>query len=325
MPPCTRSSRERGSAGCSRPCIASIPGQTLAVRRLPLRTGACSHFTKHKASLWPCASFFYICYRSVVAPLTVLNAVTATASYLAAIHAGVPVHHMAPRPLDRHFFPNVVPTPSSATPSWPTLAAALAAVPQAFTDIYAHSLPILVSASDIPRVLRAMHRALQPQGTLHLVLVDPAPVRASMGPRLQAWLDEHLLLNVERLFRCTSPTRLFPTWLRDAHFQVGPRAKIICPFAAVGRGEAQRTDGGAEAVEAATEADGEAEAQQRQKRLHSLVGQKLWQETWGPYVTAAQWWWEDEACCEECLALDTVWEYHMVDAVKKDRYVDSSS
>ena len=265
---------------------------------------------------------------------------------------------MAPSPLSNKLFPNVVPRPANRANS----CASLSTTPQAFSHIYAQPLPGLVPASDIPAVLRNMHRALTPQGTLHLLLIDPMPARAVMGPRLQAWLDEHLLLNLERLFRCTSPTRLFPTWLRDAHFQVDTDAKVVCQFAAIFEDKggvhapealAQTTDIATAAAEAAatdlaaanppTDASVERQAQtdrqlqasqeeptvqeeekeRKQKRLSSLVGQKLWQETWGPYVTGARWWWEDEACREECLRLETVWEYHIIDAVKKERYVTS--
>ncbi|CAK7220684.1 hypothetical protein SBRCBS47491_004271 [Sporothrix bragantina] len=272
----------------------------------------------------------------------------ATASYIAALNAGVPVYHMAPSPLSNKLFPNTVPMPANG----PISSNSLSTMPQAFSHIYAQPLPVLVSASDIPRVLRNIHRALKPQGTLHLLLIDPAPARAVMGPRLQAWLDEHLMLNLERLFRCTSPTRLFPTWLRDAHFQVGTEAKVVCEFPAVFKDEEEGdvvaapvtvtkeeetvldapsadspTDislgSAAQAIQAALQAAKEAETKRKQERLQSLVGQKLWQETWGPYVTAAKWWWEDEACREECLRLETVWEYHIIDAVKKERYVSS--
>ncbi|CAK7238493.1 hypothetical protein SEUCBS140593_010744 [Sporothrix eucalyptigena] len=264
----------------------------------------------------------------------------ASASYIAALNAGVPIHHMSPSPLSNKLFPNIAPMPVNGAAS----NTSLSATPQVFSHIYAQPLPVLVSASDIPLVLRNMHRALKPQGTLHLLLIDPAPARSSMGPRLQAWLDEHLMLNLERLFRCTSPTRLFPTWLRDAHFQVGTEAKVVCEFKAIfkddeGKGQ-QVMDALATAVAEeeiplpaavtqsaqATQKTPEEQAVEtlrKQKRLQSLVGQKLWQETWGSYVTAARWWWEDEACREECLRLGTVWEYHIVDAVKKERYVVS--
>ncbi|KIH88629.1 hypothetical protein SPBR_06718 [Sporothrix brasiliensis 5110] len=266
----------------------------------------------------------------------------ATASYIAALNAGTPVHHMSPSPLSNNLFPNVVP---KLSPSFSCTA--LSASPQAFSDIYVQPLPALVSASDIPLVLRNMHRALTPQGTLHLLLIDPAPARSVTGPRLQAWLDEHLLLNLERQFRCTSPTRLFPTWLRDAHFQLGAGSKVVCPFSAVFKEEERRKT--QEETQEPAQLPPQPQEQTSQEspivsedlpeqpselsapdappnnkgRLQSLVGQKLWQEIWGPYVTANKWWWEDEACREECLRLETVWEYHIVDAVQKERYVAS--
>lgn len=250
---------------------------------------------------------------------------------------------MSPSPLSNTLFPNVAPILSPAMSCTP-----LSASPQAFSDIYAQPLPALVSASDIPLVLRNMHRALKPQGALHLLLIDPAPARSVTGPKLQAWLDEHLLLNLERRFRCTSPTRLFPTWLRDAHFQLGAGAKVVCQFPAVFK-EGEEKDEKKETDEKPQpEPEPEPTVQTEKStqestsqpppeqplpppppdnygRLRCLVGQKLWQEIWGPHVTARNWWWEDEACREECLRLGTVWEYHIVDAVKKERYVASQS
>ncbi|KAL1912364.1 hypothetical protein Sste5344_001805 [Sporothrix stenoceras] len=262
----------------------------------------------------------------------------ATASYIAALNASAPVHHMSPSPLSNKLFPNVAPMLSPAMSC-----TSLSASPQAFSDIYAQPLTALVSASDIPLVLRNMHRALKPQGTLHLLLIDPAPARSVTGPKLQAWMDEHLLLNLERRFRCTSPTRLFPTWLRDAHFQLGAEAKVVCRFPAVfkeeevkdEKQEKQELQEATSSQEQPPQSSEQSSSQhpldqppsQQQTdnhgRLRSLVGQKLWQEIWGPYVTARNWWWEDEECREECLRLNTVWEYHIVDAVKKERYVAS--
>ncbi|CAK7269513.1 hypothetical protein SEPCBS119000_003609 [Sporothrix epigloea] len=272
----------------------------------------------------------------------------ATASYVAALHAGVAVYHMAPSPLSSKLLPNIVPLAAKG----PISSSSLSAMPHMFSHIHAQPLPVIVSASEIPRVLRHMHHALKPQGTLRLLLIDPAPANAAMGPRLQAWLDEHLMLNLERLFRCTSPTRLFPTWLRDAHFQVGADAKVVCAFPAVfqddppmdstaapatldvDRAAALAKDSPNHTLEPTGQTTGPekgadtlitqtTETQRKEQRLQSLVGQKLWQETWGPYVTAARWWWEDEACREECIRLQTVWEYHIIDAVKKERYISS--
>ncbi|OAA60310.1 hypothetical protein SPI_05434 [Niveomyces insectorum RCEF 264] len=126
-----------------------------------------------------------------------------------ALNAGVAVHHMSPSPLSNKLFLNIAPIP---------VVNGGGGGGTAFSHIYAQPLLVLVSTSDILLVLRNMHRALKPHGTLHLLLVYPAPARSSMGPRLQAWLDEHLMLNLERLFQCASPARLLSTWLRDAHF-----------------------------------------------------------------------------------------------------------
>lgn len=258
---------------------------------------------------------------------------TATASYIASLNAEYPVQHMSPAPLSSRLFPNVYPVVSRSA-AYSSLSAAN---PEVFSDIYAQSLPTLVAASDIPQVLRNMQRILQPQGTLHLLLMDPSPVRAVTGPCLQAWLDEHLILNLERLFRCTSPTRLFPAWLRDAHFQLRDSAKVVCRFPAFfsdssgveevdkdvvvsvpGAGSTGFSDS---TMPVLSTSPVQTRPGRPQERLQCLVGQKLWQDIWGPYVTADRWWWEDEGCREESIRLGTVWEYHIVDAVKKERYV----
>lgn len=234
---------------------------------------------------------------------------------------------MSPSPLSSRLLPNVSPIVVSAVPCM-----SISVAPQMFSDIYAQTLPTIISAGDIPLVLRSMHRVLKPLGTLHLILMDPLPVEATMGPRMRAWLEEHLLINLERQFRCINPTRQFLPWLRDAHFQLGESAKVVCRFpAAVLDLLDDRADGGISFREATQDKAGNGKGKGKEKakeseedvkarqlrRLHSVVGQKLWQEMWGSYVTADQWWWENALCREECLRLGTTWEYHILDAVKK--------
>jgi hypothetical protein len=52
--------------------------------------------------------------------------------------------------------------------------------------------------------------------------------------------------------------------------------------------------------------------------LRSLAGRLLWKEVWGHLVTGGQWWWDDEECVRECMKFKTVWEYHVIDAVRDD-------
>ncbi|EFX01130.1 hypothetical protein CMQ_6072 [Grosmannia clavigera kw1407] len=198
--------------------------------------------------------------------------------------------------------------------------------PQMFSDIYAQTLPVLLSAGEIPSLLRSMHCVLKPLGTLHLILMDPLPVEATLGPRMRAWLEEHLLINLERQFRCVNPTTQFLPWLRDAHFQLGEGDKVVSRFPAalpdvsgdssISREVSSVKLGNGKGKEKADK--NEQGTNDRQLRLlHNIVGQKLWQDIWGSYVTADRWWWEDALCREECLRLETAWEYHILGAVKK--------
>lgn len=50
--------------------------------------------------------------------------------------------------------------------------------------------------------------------------------------------------------------------------------------------------------------------------LRSRICRMLWQEVWGSYVNGSRWWWDDPECVEECIRLETYWEYSIVEAVK---------
>ncbi len=140
-------------------------------------------------------------------------------------------------PLSPKSYPNIhplaVPGPTSQLPYTSNL----------FTSIQSFCLPTLLPAASLPLLLKECHRCLisapappspvEPSpfsstttivsiktpvkgGTLHLTILDPSPLPATLGPRLRQWLDNHLILNLERQFRCINPSRLFPIWLADA-------------------------------------------------------------------------------------------------------------
>lgn len=236
---------------------------------------------------------------------TVANARSVTASYLAALHFTKQIYHLSAAPLSHALFPNVHPVlVPSVSPSVFPVAQGL------FDSVYSISLPAICSSQDIPGVLRNIHKCLKPGGTLQLTLIDPLPCAGTLGQRMRAWLEEHLLLNLEKNFRCMNPSRVFPHWLGDAALRGRGSTLTTAKFYAVpasARGHETDPDPFIEQVRSEKEIKAE---------LRSLVGRMLWMEVWGAYVTAGRWWWEDQACVEECLQLGTFWEYNVIEGVK---------
>jgi hypothetical protein len=151
--------------------------------------------------------------------------------------------------------------------------------------------------------------------------MDPCPAAATLGPKLRAWLDDHLLLNLEKHFRCTSPSRLLPIWMREVGFAtpslagtsaadeaaVAKGARVtLMSFSAVEQGkEESRDDNGDESAEA------------RGGELKMFAGRMLWKEIWGGFAKAQSWWWEDAAILDECRSYATRWDCALVRAVKE--------
>ncbi|EKG15598.1 hypothetical protein MPH_07033 [Macrophomina phaseolina MS6] len=99
-----------------------------------------------------------------------------------------------------------------------------------FNLIRCAALPSHLPASKIQPILRDLLRMLAPGGILELRLIDSTPVRATMGPRLRAWFEERLLLNLEKGFLCSRPLALLPGWVKDCGFRVlegGERQKDL--------------------------------------------------------------------------------------------------
>ncbi|PMD34380.1 hypothetical protein L207DRAFT_437301 [Hyaloscypha variabilis F] len=247
----------------------------------------------------------------------------ASCSILSALTTAKEVHHLSPTPLSPKSYPNIqplaVPGPTSQLPYASNI----------FTSIQAFCLPALLPAASLPLILKECHRTLisapspasptepapfsssttlvphKPDikaGTLHLTILDPSPLPSTLGPRLRAWLDTHLILNLERQFRCINPSRLFPIWLADAGLR-GEGSTIVNVrfFASVG----METVGGEE------------EAERTRQELKSVVGRMLWREMWGGYVVGEKWWWDDESVVEECERMGTFWEYAVIEGVKE--------
>jgi hypothetical protein len=145
-------------------------------------------------------------------------------------------------------------------------------------------------------------------GTIHLTILDPAPLHDRLGPRLRAWLDNHLILNLERQFRCINPGRLFPIWLADAGLRAEGSTIVTVRFmACVGDGKESKeseSGNGREDTNVKTE-------------LKSVMGRMLWKEMWGAFVEGERWWWEDDEVVEECVRMGTCWEYAVIEGVKE--------
>ncbi|OIW29830.1 hypothetical protein CONLIGDRAFT_702076 [Coniochaeta ligniaria NRRL 30616] len=247
----------------------------------------------------------------------------ATASYLAAIHPESSITHISPSPLSALLFPNVRPLVSPILPN------AVLSVPSSyFSAVYSLSLPSLLSSQEIPILLRNVHTCLVPGGALHLVLINPAPAASSLGPLMRQWMEDNLLLNLERRFRCTNPRKLIPMWLGEVGLRANDSVKITVKCQAV----FQKSENEDNKQKAPKDSPGDDEEyildlmcggqgaasrdQQAKLELQSRIGRLLWQETWGSYVNANGWWWDDPHCVEECVRLQTYWEYSVFEAVK---------
>jgi hypothetical protein len=241
---------------------------------------------------------------------------------LSALTTATEVHHLSSSPLSPKSYPNIHPL------SVPGPTAQLPYASNIFTSIQAFCLPALLPGASIPLILKECHRTLisapSPTypapfssattvvpiksdvkgGTLHLTILDPSPLPATLGPRLRAWLDSHLILNLERQFRCINPSRLFPIWLADAGLRAkGSTIVNVRFFASVST--------------LPTPGEGEVDANETMKReLKSVVGRMLWKGMWGGYVEGEKWWWDDESVVEECERMGTCWEYSVIEGVK---------
>lgn len=226
--------------------------------------------------------------------------------YLAALHSTKHIHHMSATPLSHTGFPNIRPiTVPGVTPSVFPVAR------QNFQHVYSMSLPAICPSSDILGVLDNVNKSLRLGGALQLTLIDPLPLAETLGHRMRTWLEENLILNLERHYRCTNPSRLLPGWLGATSLRGPGSTRTTTRFYAVPESIRDHE------VEIDPFIDSAHSEQGVRAELRSLVGRMLWMEIWGSYVTGDKWWWEDPECFQECLEMGTTWEYHTIQAVKE--------
>ncbi|GKU02351.1 hypothetical protein FLAG1_04523 [Fusarium langsethiae] len=234
-----------------------------------------------------------------------------TASYLAALHPTKQVHHLPAEPLSTTQFAKVHPmfVPSMTTSTLPL-------EKHVFETVHSLSLPSSSPSTAIPGVLKKISKYLRVGGSLHLTLINPLPCAGTLGHRMRTWLEEHLLINLERQFRCTNPSKLFPDWMGDAGLRGQGSTLTTSKFYAVSASIRSQVDDSDPFIDKAPP-EREVKAEVR-----SIVGRLLWMEVWGNFVTGEKWWWEDEGCVNECLQLGTVWDYHIIEGVKQEETIE---
>ncbi|KAM0495283.1 hypothetical protein ACHAP8_008129 [Fusarium lateritium] len=234
-----------------------------------------------------------------------------TTAYLAALHPTKQVHHISAEPLSTTQFAKVHPilVPSMSTSTLPL-------EKHIFDTVYSLSLPSASPSTEIPGVLKNISKYLWVGGSLHLTIIDPLPCAGTLGHRMRTWLEEHLLINLERHFRCTNPSKLFPDWMGDAGLRGQGSTLTTSKFYAVSASIRSQVDDSDPFVDKAP-SEREVKAEVR-----SIVGRLLWMEVWGNFVTGEKWWWEDEGCVNECLQLGTVWDYHIIDGIKQEETLE---
>ncbi|KAI1505874.1 hypothetical protein F5X99DRAFT_173586 [Biscogniauxia marginata] len=226
----------------------------------------------------------------------------ASASFLAALNPQTYMSHLSPHPISPTLFPNVRPL---LVPSVSSIAGSRPLPPNLYSAVTCLSMPALFPSTEIPPFLRHINRCLKAGGALHLTLIDPQPVSASMGPKLRQWLFDRLLINLEQMFRTTYPSGTFPAWLAVARLRGKGSTIATVPVPAV--------------PQYFFKVDGANEKSNAKAEVRCLTARMLWQEIWGSFVHADRWWWDEEEIVQECIELETHWNYLHIIAVKEDR------
>lgn len=156
-------------------------------------------------------------------------------------------------------------------------------IPDASTDhIRSNSLSSVFPALQLKRVLSECNRVLVPGGTIELRVIDPSPDPKEPVHKLQSWMDQYLIFNLEKCFRCLRPNRLIPVWLEEAGFEIDSRTLENTPrrlrFPCFIKEDSCTVE----------------------HRLACEIGRRLWNDVWGNYIeSGARHWWEDESIINE--------------------------
>ncbi|KAK6833722.1 hypothetical protein PG987_008416 [Apiospora arundinis] len=220
----------------------------------------------------------------------------ASASFLAALHPNMTISHLSQNPIYPSLFPNY---PHSRRLRLRDL------FPKTLfsSHLPIHAGPFRFSRdSPFPKAYPPMSRS---RGALHLTIIDPQPVSASMGPLLRQWLFEKLLVNLEQSSRTTYPSETLPAWLGLGRLRGQGSTIVTVSVPAIPEG-LEKIEGVKKQSSTKTE-------------LRCLVMRMLWQEVWGTFVRANRWWWEEEVIVAECIELGTYWQHSHIVAVKEDK------
>lgn len=188
----------------------------------------------------------------------------------------------------------------------------LPVAPRLFETAYTLSLCSKFNPSELGEVLESIHRCLKDNGVFKLTVIDPVPHLHTIGENMAAWMNKYLLPNIETKGISKEPCQLFPNLLGEASLRgAGSRRTKTKFYALPESARSCRRDPDPSLEKLREDLETKAE-------LRSLVGRVLWTEVWGDHVSPkpAKWWWEDQACMDECRALGTFWEFHVIDAMK---------
>ena len=200
-----------------------------------------------------------------------------------------------------------------------------------FTHVHSPALAPSLSAPKIPSILLEMHRLLCEDGVIDIRLTDAIPKHA--GLKLRTWLDDHIMLSLERGFRCARPTQLMPEWLVDAGFEIQtdepaptlskPSSRILTlPVVSRTRAADNVTTIDMKDREDGNEGDSAPAVSDivvdERETLAVLAGRALWKDVWGGFAQKQRCdWWDEPEIEQECREMSTTIEIRTIRAVKK--------
>lgn len=161
-------------------------------------------------------------------------------------------------------------------------------------------LATLLPASQIPALIAESYRLLQPGGQFDARLINALPVKATMGPKLELWLEENLIIQLESDFRCSRPCELLPTWSKKFKFTMADGRPPALSQEVLLRAAVVSTD-------------------DVNLRVGAAVLRHLWYGTWGSSTSGTEcFWWDNDEIVEECLERETSWRVASFQIFKTD-------